>query len=301
MRSWSVLGGVLVSVLLPLSAAAVATMQNDSESIALPSTVSDGQVTPIFDNPDLIQQWAQGAAEYSDYYTYIGTAFVIAQSGAGTVSIGDDTTAATSESFVSFLGEESGVTYAPRTTATISGGNGTIVIVASKLRQALAGKGLLTLEVQGWDFDDTRFVDDTAYYESLASFDTSDLVVIATAIVFKNQALEDVRIEGERLFVTYRASGTLLWFIPVRFTVYLSIHTGGKTDAERVQLTYPWWRIFISLPVSPNALAANLNASIVGMQAAGLNTELAQAKLFTYVSNLLVAGGGSDVAGLPTK
>ncbi len=284
-----------------LFAHAAQTMQNDSESIALPSTVSDGQVTPIFDNPDLIQQWARSAAEYSDYYTYIGTVFSVSTSGVGSVSVGSDTTAATGDSFVSFLGTESGVTYSPRTTASLTGSNGSIVIVASKLRQALAEKGLLSLEVKGWDFDDTRFIDDSAYYESLASFDTADLAVVATAVVFRNQDIEEVRIDGERLSVVYRASGRLLWLIPVRFTVHLSIHTAGTTDAERVQLTYPWWRMFVSLPVSPNALAANLNASIVGMQAAGLNTEASQAKLFTYISNLLAAGGATQVSGLPTQ
>lgn len=276
-------------------------MQNDSESIALPSTISDGQVTPIFDNPDLIQQWAQGATNYIDYYSYIGTAFAVGANGLGVVSVGSDTTAATGESFVNFLGTDSGVTYSPRSAVTTSGSNGTVVIVASKLRQALAGKGLISLEVKGWDFDDTRFVDDREYYEALASFDTSDLAVVAAAVVFRNQNIEEVRIEGDRLSVTYRASGRLLWLIPVRFTVYLSINTGGKTDDERVSLTYPWWRIFVSLPISPNALAANLNASIVGMQAAGLNTEVSQAKLFTFISNLLAAGGATHVSGLPSK
>lgn len=301
MSSRSTVGLVLLLATLahPVLVHGAQTMQNDSESIALPSTVSDGQVTPIFDNPDLIQQWAQSAAEYADYYTYIGTIFSVPTSGEGVVSVGSDTTAATSESFVSYLGTDSGVTYSPRSAVTTGGSNGSVVIVASKLRQALAGKGLISLEVAGWDFDDTRFVDDTAYYETLASFDTTDLAVVATAVVFRNQDIEEVRIEGDRLSVTYRASGRLLWVIPVRFTVYLSINTGGTTDTERVQLTYPWWRIFVSLPISPNALAANLNASIVGMQAAGLNAEALQAKLFTYVSNLLAAGGATDVSGLP--
>lgn len=292
---------ILFLFFAPLVAFGAATMQNDTESIALPAGVNDqGETVIIFDNPDLIQEWAQGATNYEDYYANLGSAFVVPVTGAAVVSVGTDTTAATGESFVSFLGIDSGVTYAPRST---DGGGSTsrIVIAGSRLRDALVAKGLLTLEVKGWDFDDTQFIDDSAYYAAEAAFDSSDLAVVATAIVFRDQNIEEVRIVGDRLSVTYKARGKLLWLIPITFTVYLTINTSGTTDAERVQLTYPWYRIFVSLPVSPNAIAANLNASIVGIQAAGLNTEEAQARLFTYVSNLLVGGGAREVRGLPEK
>lgn len=303
-NSLTLLVVVLCAWCIGLSTHAAATMQNDTESIALPTGVNDqGEQVTIFDNPDLVEVWAQGATNYTDYYSYLGTAFTVTQSGAGTVSVGADTTAATGESFVSFLGTESGVTYSPRTSGSISGSgsNGSIVIVASKLRAALAGKGLLTLEVRGWDFDDTQFIDDSAYYVREASFDSADLAVIASAIVFRDQNIEEVSIVGERLSVTYKARGKLLWLIPITFTVRLSINTSGATDAERVSLTYPWYRIFVALPVSPSTIAANLNASIIGIQAAKLNTEEAQARLFTYVSNQLMAGGATQVSGLPSK
>lgn len=302
-----VLGIVALSLIyafvVPNLAHAAATMQNDTESIALPTAANDkGEQVTIFDNPDLIEQWAQGATNYTDYYANLGATFTVTSTGTGVVSVGSDTTAATGESFVSFLGTNSGVTYSPRTTpVSNSGSNGSIVIVGSKLRQALIAKGLSSLTIKGWDFDDTQFIDDSEYYETLASFDSSDLAVVASAIVFKNQDIQEVSIQGERLSVTYIARGHLFWIIPISFTVRLTINTGGKTDAERVALKYPWYRVFVSLPVSPNALAANLNASIVGIQAAGLNTEAAQAKLFTYVSNLLQAGGATQVSGLPTQ
>lgn len=293
----------LYAFVVPNLARAAATMQNDTESIALPTSVTGGQQTPIFDNPDLIEQWAQGSTNYADYYANLGSTFTVTQQGTGVVSVGKDTTAATGSSFVDFLGNESGFTYSPRSTdgASNSGSNGSILIVGSKLREALVKKGLLTISVRGWDFDDTSFVDDSAYYEAEASFDASDLAVVATAIVFRDQNIEQVAIDGEHLNVTYLARGKLFWFIPITFTVYLSINTSGTTDAERVALKYPWYRIFVGLPVSPNTLAANLNASIIGMQAAQMNTEEAQARLFTYISNLLKEGGAIQVSGLPTK
>jgi hypothetical protein len=293
----------LYAFVVPNLARAAATMQNDTESIALPSSVSGGQTQVIFDNPDLIEQWAQGATNFTDYYANLGSTFTVTPQGTGVVSVGQDTTAATGASFVDFLGNESGVTYSPRSTQGVSnvGSNGSIVIVGSKLREALIKKGLLTISVRGWDFDDTSFTDDSAYYEAEAAFDSSDLAVVATAIVFRDQNIENVSIQGERLNVTYTARGDLFWFIPITFTVYLSINTSGTTDAERITLKYPWYRIFVALPVSPNTLAANLNASIIGMQAAKMNTEEAQARLFTYISNLLQAGGAVQVAGLPTQ
>lgn len=292
----------LYAFVVPNLARAAATMQNDTESIALPSTITGGQAQPIFDNPDLVQQWAAGATNFTDYYANLGSTFTVTAQGTGVVSVGNDTTAATGASFVDFLGNESGFTYSPRSTegATYSGSNGSIVIVGSKLREALVKKGLLTISVRGWDFDDTTFVDDSAYYLAEANFSSSDLAVVATAIVFRDQNIEQVTIEGEHLNVTYTARGKLFWFIPITFTVYLSINTSGATDAERVTLKYPWYRIFVSLPVSPNTLAANLNASIIGMQAAKMNTEETQARLFTYISNLLKAGGAVQVSGLPT-
>jgi hypothetical protein len=57
--------------------------------------------------------------------------------------------------------------------------------------------------------------------------------------------------------------------------------------------------VFVWLPVSPDTLAGNLDAVIVGLQAAKLNTEETQARLFTYVSNILKSGGATDLSGLP--
>lgn len=292
----------LYAFVVPHLASAAATMQNDTESIALPSSVTGGTQQPVFDNPDLIEQWVQGSTNYTDYYANLGSAFTVTQTGTGVVSVGADTTAATGDSFVNFLGNESGFTYSPRSTqgASNAGSNGSILIVGSKLREALIKKGLLSIEVRGWDFDDTQFTDDSEFYRTEAAFGSSDLAVVASAIVFRDQNIQDVSIVGDRLQVTYLARGRLLWLIPITFTVHLSINTSGTTDEERVSLTYPWYRIFVALPVSPNAIAANLNASIIGIQAAKLNTEEAQARLFTYVSNLLKAGGATVVSGLPT-
>lgn len=287
-------------VLLPGAVFAAATMQNDTESIALPVGANDlGQQTPIYDNPDLIESWAQGSTNYTDYYANLGTTFTVTDTGTITVTVGQGTSETTLTDLVTYTGGTlPGFVYTPPSVA-VGGNGGTVTISGSKLRQALIEKGILSLDIKGWDFDDTYYVDDSGYYESEASFDSGDLALVAAAVVFRNQDIEEVSIVGNRINVTYRTDGWLLWFIPHTFKVSLSINTAGQSRTERVALTYPWYRVFVWLPVSPDTLAGNLDAVIVGLQAAKLNTEETQARLFTYVSNILQQSGGSDLSGLP--
>jgi hypothetical protein len=292
-------------LIAPLVVSAAATMQNDTESIALPSTITGGQSQVIFDNPDLIQDWVASGNPTTDYYSSLGTAFLVSTDGTASVVIGDPSSDA-GASLLEYLGADNGITFnsSPSVSTVVRTGApafGGIFIQGSKLREALAKKGILTVLVSGWDFDDTYYLDDSEYYASLASIDTSDLAVIAATVVFRNQNIESVSIDGSTIGITYRTKGWLLWFIPIRFTVSLSINASGTTDSERVRLSYPWYRLITWLPVSPNELAANLNAAIIGIQAAGLSTETTQARLFTYVGSLLKLQEASDVSGLPAQ
>ncbi len=291
-----------VLLLVPVVTLAAATMQNDTESIALPVGANDqGQQVPIYDNPDLVESWVQGSTNYTDYYANLGTTFTVTDTGTVTVTVGQGTSQTTLTDLVTYTGGSlPGFTYTPPSVAVGSNG-GTVTITGSKLRQALIEKGILSLDIKGWDFDDTYYVDDSEYYANEASFDAGDLALVAAAVVFRNQDIEEVSIAGNRINVTYRTQGWILWFIPHTFSVSLSINTAGQSRAERVSLAYPWYRIFMWLPTSPDSLAGNLDAVIVGLQAAKLSTEESQARLFTYVSNILKQSGGSDVSGLPRR
>lgn len=291
---------LLIALLVPFSVFAAATMQNDTESIALPTGANDqGQQVPIYDNPDLVESWAQGSTGYTDYYANLGTTFTVTDTGAVTVTVGQGTSQTTITVLVTYTGGAlPGFTYVPPNTAVGSNG-GTVTITGSKLREALIKKGILSLNITGWDFDDTYYIDDSEFYASEASFDAGDLALVAAAVVFRNQDIEEVSIVGNRINVTYRTKGWILWVFPHTFTVSLSINTAGQSRQERVSLSYPWYRVFMWLPTSPDSLAGNLDAVIVGLQAAKLSTEESQARLFTYVSNILKQSGGSDLSGLP--
>ena len=287
---------LILLFLLPIATFAAATMQNDTESIALPAAANDqGQQVPIYDNPDLVESWAQGATGYTDYYANIGTTFTVSDTGVVVVTVGQGTSQTAISELTTYTGGTvPGFTYTTPSVATGSNG-GTVTITGSKLRQALIEKGILSLDIKGWDFDDTYYVDDSEYYANEASFDAGDLALVAAAVVFRNQDIEEVSIVGNRINVTYRTKGWILWLIPHTFTISLSINTAGQSRAERVLLTYPWYRVFMWLPTSPDALAGNLDAVIVGLQAAKLSTEESQARLFTYVSNILMQSGGKEV------
>lgn len=283
--------------------AAGPTMQNDTESIALPTGVNDqGEEEVIYDNPFLIQQWAESSNDpYAEYLESLALSITPGENGTVIVSVGEESEGATSETFVETFGDSTAFSYTPPTPSSVggSGTGGSLVISGSKLRQALAEKGILTLDVKGWDFDDTYFVDDSEYYAEYADdFSFSDVAVIAAAVVFRDQNIEEVSLNGTRLTITYRTKGWLLGFIPIHFTVRLAINAAGATDQERVTVAYPWYRFLTWVQVSPQALAANLNASIVGIQAAGLDTAEAQARLFTYVGATLREQSATDVTGL---
>ena len=292
-----------LALLIPVSVFAAATMQNDTESIALPSTVTGGQQTVIFDNPQLIQQWAQGSNDpYADYLAAVAGTLIPATDGSVTLSVGNDKTASPAEALLNTLGGDSGFAFSvSNSTESISSNTApaTIVISASKLRQALAEKGILSIIVLGWDFDDTQYVDDSAYYAEQGSITTSDVAVIAAAAVFRDQNIEEITLSGTSLTITYRTKGWLFGFIPIHFTVHLAINAAGRTDAERVSVTFPWYRFFTWLTLSPVGLARDLNAAIVGNQAAGLDPAESQARLFTHVTAILRTQNATDVVGLP--
>jgi hypothetical protein len=297
---------LLYTFVIPNLARAAPTMENDTESIALPTIANDkGEHVIIYDNPQLIREWAQGANDpYADFLTSTALALTPAADGSVTVSVGSDESAATADALLATIGPDAGFTFTVVNQAgnvASNSGTATIVISGSKLREALVKKGILSIMVRGWDFDDTAFLDDEAYYWGEASVSTSDVAVIAAAAVFRDQNIETVSLSGQYLNISYRTKGWLFGFIPIRFTVHLSMNAGGTTDEARVSVRFPWYRFFTWLTLSPNALARDLNAAILGNQAAGLDPTESQARLFTQVTALLRAQSATDVSGLPPQ
>lgn len=285
----------------PFNALAVApTMQNDTESISLPSGVSEsGEATVIFDNPFLIDQWAQGSTNpYTQYLEALTLTTAPNPQGAVVISMSTSesgtTSGATPELFVDTLAS-SGLSYTPPPPG-VPGGN--ILVSGSLLRQALLEKGIRVIEIPGWNFDDTRFVDDAEFYRSFAAFDHTSLAVVAAAVVFKNQEIDQIQIVDRRIIVSYRGRGWLLGVIPYELPVTLTINSAGTTDGDRVSARYPWYRFFMWMELSPRVLVANLNASLIGIQAAGIDSELAHAKLVSYVGALLSTERTGAVSGL---
>lgn len=283
------------------TALAAPTMQNDSESIILPAGAVDVVGSPsvdygVYDQTPSV--WLP-SSEFVVYGSGIPVGIVVGTTGGVTVRIGANNQGSgdTNGSFdlISALGSGvGGLTFSSLgsgTGAGLVGGGGIITISGSRLRAALIEKGIKLITVLGWDFDDAYYTDDSDQYEREAGVTTEDVAVIAAAAVFRDQNIEEVTLSETHLGITYRTKGWLIGLIPIQFTVRLSINAAGTTDAERVQVSYPWYRFFTWLSVSPNALAANINAAIIGNQAAGLNGAEVQARLFTQVTNILRATG----------
>ncbi len=91
------------------------TMQNDTESIALPASVNDqGVQAPIYDDPFLIETWAQGSNDpYEEYLATLTASLTPDASGTVVITVADDGEAGNSEAFISAFSEVSGFSYTP--------------------------------------------------------------------------------------------------------------------------------------------------------------------------------------------
>ena len=303
--------------------AEITTMQNDSNSIILPPSAGGGTGSSgsSGDTSGFSGSDAGGGGNNSggtDDTSSVGI-FVTGADGSIIVIIGGGpaggsgtpgggvgghnnttliTTLTSGDNGLTFTdtgGSFAGSGYSSSAPAIVSGvGAGSFIISGSKLRAALIAKGITAINVAGWDYDDAFYTDDSAGYLREASLTPEDVAVIASAAVFNDQHIEQVTLSGDRLSITYKTKGWLLYFIPITFTVTLNINAAEQSPQDRVIAIYPWYRIFTWLPISPNELAADINAAIVGNNAAGLSSSETQARLFSQVSTLLKTRAGAD-------
>ena len=316
---------LILLILLP-AVALGATMQNDSESIDLPTDAGvqvggggdgggggdSGSGTFSTGSGDdggggeggaSGTQESAGGAQGSNGGAGSGSGIEASVSVTGS---GNATTSAEGTSILTsliesgaltILGSEGGRGGAGGTGGSIGGSSGgssgTIVISGTTLRDTLSRRGISRLRVFGWD--EAAIAEETERLTAEAAFTPRDVSLIASSAILANQNIQEVRLSDGRLELTYLSNGWLLWFIPITFTVEIRIDARAP-QGQRVFVEFPWYRWFTWVEVSPRELAADIDASIVGALASGVDANVAQAMLFKSVTTVLE--GASDA--LPT-
>lgn len=290
-----------------------ATMQNDSESIDLPTDSGvqvgggDGGGGGDSGSGTFIVGQDDGGSGGADTGAGAGSGGTETGGGAGSgsgievsVSVtgsGNATTSAEGTSILTSLIESGALTIlgsdggaagaggAGGSVGASSGGSsGTIVISGTTLRDTLSRRGVSRLKVFGWD--EAAIAEEEERLAAEAAFTPRDVSLIASSAVLANQNIQEVRLSDGRLELSYLSNGWLFWFIPITFTVEIRIDARAP-EGQRVFVEFPWYRWCTWVEVSPRELAADIDASIVGAIASGVDANVAQAMLFKSVATVL--------------
>ena len=117
----------------------------------------------------------------------------------------------------------------------------------------------------------------------------ADVGLIAASTALTNSNIEEVFFKLHEFIVTYRSRGYLLGFVPVSYTVRVTVNP-ELTAADRVKIKLPWYRFFLRKLFSPDALARDINAIVaahIQNSDPEQNLSAQQAQLFVAVANLL--------------
>ena len=117
----------------------------------------------------------------------------------------------------------------------------------------------------------------------------ADVGLIAASTALTNSNIEEVFFKLHEFIVTYRSRGYLLGFVPVSYTVRVTVNP-ELTAADRVKIKLPWYRFFLRKLFSPGTLARDINAIVaahIQNSDPDQNLSAQQAQLFVAVANLL--------------
>jgi len=166
---------------------------------------------------------------------------------------------------------------------------------ADGIRNTLREQGISELIVRGWDPITKKFITIGANATtsprtggSIAQNKT-DFGILAASVSLDDTRLGDVEVNGARMTVHYRTSGRILALIPITFTVRVDTNTALVSKAERVQLTYPWYKWLMWLTIPPIELRDAIDAAITESQKVAVDQKDAEARAFLAVISTLKA------------
>ena len=115
-------------------------------------------------------------------------------------------------------------------------------------------------------------------------------LILAASAALDDGHLGAVTMDGTDITIQYKSSGRLLYVVPITFPIGISVHAAASTTAERVLLTYPWYKWFVWLTVPEDELIIAIDTAIATAQSqitATTSLKDTQGRLFIGISNAL--------------
>ena len=117
----------------------------------------------------------------------------------------------------------------------------------------------------------------------------ADVGLVAASTALTNSNIEEVFFKLHEFTISYRSRGYLLGFVPVSFTVKVTVNPELQS-ADRVRVTLPWYRFFLRKLFSTDTLTRDIGGVVAShIQNPDRDPEASadQAKLFVAVADFL--------------
>lgn len=157
-----------------------------------------------------------------------------------------------------------------------------IHISGSLVRDVLKKKEIEKIVLEGWDpknpdLNIINWIPKTK----------GDLSIIAAASMVRDANIQSVTLLLDRIELTYRFKGYLLYLIPFNFNALIRVNPLAQSG-ERVSVSYPWYQWFLWKPLSKSELAGLLEVEVTDVLNLPLESELErQGRLFGAVADAL--------------
>ena len=181
--------------------------------------------------------------------------------------------------YASLLGNQAVV--ASGSSGVFSGGTGdSIHIDAKKLRDSLFNRNIYQLRIPNSDA--------LLRGGMRTAFSKEDFALFVSSALLYDENLQDVDYEDGTLKTHYRALGRLFGFVPVHYTLRVSVEITSGT-IQSVQVKFPWYKFFLATGVSRTGLERALSAQINEyVYTEGADLDIAT-RAFTGVAEILRA------------
>lgn len=221
----------------------------DGTSSAVPSTNTTND-TPVVSEVEVTTQTNTPSNNESDPGTDTGST--------GSSESGTQTTTATAEEILAaLLGNQAVV-------ARASGGGGLfgdgargteIRVFSDRVRESLRARGITSLSIPN-----AGSILGAAHGAG-NKLTQSDFTLFLSSALLRDENIKDVRLRDGELTTEYRALGRLFGFVPIRYTLRVSLSWEAGVTRD-VSARFPWYKFFLRTGVSRSALEALLESEV---------------------------------------
>ncbi len=175
--------------------------------------------------------------------------------------------------------------------ATLGYGDYVTHITADGVRNVLGAFGISSIDVETWIDAEQTHRSVTAHAtlppNQPISYSPQDLAVIASSLSLGDAHFVDADVSGTHLTLHYKTSGRVLGFIPIILPITIEVQASAIAAAERVILTYPWYRTFTWLTVPESSVRTAIDKKLLEAIQSSVGGADREARLFVAVMSAL--------------